>query len=482
MLLPKTNYSSKFHLPTVIRMPLIACLSTCALLYTLSYFIESSFEKYIITQNAIELHSVIDSVERELSYYDSNKEISELIPNILLILTSHSQLFINISDENNNILYKTRGPDLPQIFKKKNIDDLIVSDGTTIWDYGHSSYQINASRAISADNKKYLITVAISRNLQLEFTQRLHNGLLIIIMICCILVPLGTLFTIYLTQKPINRLIKKISSINSKSLNERIPRSFVPAKYSSLVDAFNEMISRMDSIFQRQHDFTADIAHEMRTPITNLTTQTQIALGNARTTAEYKEILYSNLEEFERLSQIITDMLFLAQADNKQLVPQLVEIDLASVYITMFDYYEYLSEEKNITLKLEGYCPSILGDHLMIRRAISNLLSNAIRHTPNGETITVTLSKISNKRIKVVTSNPGKPIEAKHLPLLFDRFYRTDESRQRNNEGTTGTGIGLAIVKSIVEAHKGEITVESDDKSTRFIIYFPTLLKNKKSQ
>ncbi|WP_392560881.1 heavy metal sensor histidine kinase [Orbus sturtevantii] len=480
MLSQKKNYSSKLSSLTVIKMPLIVCLSTCALLYTLSYFIENSFEKYTVSQNIVELNSVIDSVERELSYYDSNKGRNELIPNILLILTSHSQLFIDISDEKNNTVYKTRGPDLPQIIKKINIDEIITNDSTTVWNSGHHSYQIGAAKAVTADNKEYRIIVAISRNLQLEFNQRLHNGLLMLIMIACIIVPLGTLYTTYLTQKPINRLIKKISSINAKSLNERIPRSFVPNKYSSLVDAFNEMISRMDSIFQRQHDFTADIAHEMRTPITNLTTQTQIALSSARTAVEYKEILYSNLEEFERLSQIITDMLFLAQADNKQLIPQLTEINLASVYITMFDYYEYLSEEKNITLKLEGHCPPILGDHLMIRRAISNLLSNAIRHTQNGGTITVTLSRINNKFVKVVTSNPGKVIEAKHLPLLFDRFYRTDESRQRNNEGTTGTGIGLAIVKSIVEAHKGEITVESDTNSTRLIMLFPILLKNKK--
>jgi len=462
-------------------VPLVACLLTCALLYTLSYFIENSFDKYILTRNAAELHSVLDSVERELSHYNSNKAHSELISNIHLILASHAQLFINITDDKNNTLYQTRGPNLPPMIKNMNINDIIANEGKTVWNNAHHSYQIDATTAMAADHKKYLIVAAVSRSLQLESNKRLHNGLLILIIISCILVPLGTLFTIYFTQKPINRLIKRISSINSKSLNERIPRSFVPAKYSSLVDAFNEMISRMDSIFQRQHNFTADIAHEMRTPITNLTTQTQIALSNARTAEEYKEILYSNLEEFERLSQIITDMLFLAQADNKKLVPQLAEIDLASIYVTMFDYYEYLSEEKNITLKLEGNCPHILGDRLMIRRAISNLLSNAIRYTPDGETITVTLSKINNKLVKVVTSNPGDPIGEKHLPLLFDRFYRTDESRQRNNEGTTGTGIGLAIVKSIVEAHKGEITVESDEESTRLIMFFPILLKNKKS-
>lgn len=459
-------------------MPIIACLLACTLLYVLSYFIERSFEKYVITQNITELSSVIDSLERELSYYDPEAERNDLIQNILLILASHYQLFVNISDDHKNILYKTRGPNLLQMRKNIDVENIIETHGSAIWNYDHHSYRIAASSVTAADQREYTIIVAVSRDLQLEFTERLHNGLLILITISCILVLLGTLLTIYLTQEPINRLIKKIGAFNSKSLNNRIQPSSLPAKYASLVDAFNDMISRMETLFQRQHNFTADLAHEMRTPITNLTTQTQIALNNARTADEYKEILYSNLEEFERLTQIITDMLFLAQADNKQLVPQLVEVDLSNMFAMMFDYYEYLSEEKNIRLKLQGSCPSIQGDKLMIGRAVGNLLSNAIRYTPDNETITITLSQVSNKLVKVVIANPGKKIEARHLPLLFDRFYRPDESRQRNGEGA---GIGLAIVKSIVEAHHGRITVESDNESTRFIMTFPIPPKGKKS-
>lgn len=478
MLILKKNSSPKARFFSSLRIPLIICLLACSLLYTLSHLIERSFEQYAMSQNVAELNSIIDSLERELSYYDPDKERNDLIQNILLILASHHQLFVNISGANNKVLYKTRGPNLRQANNNIDMNSIIKHGQNVLWNYNNNTYLIAASQVIAPNQEQFTIIVAANQNIQLDFIERLHNGLLILLTLSCVLILSGTALTLYLTQKPINKLIKKIGQVDSKSLNARIPKDAVPAKYASLVDAFNEMISRMDTVFQRQSNFTADIAHEMRTPITNLTTHTQIALNNARTADEYKEVLYSNLEEFEKLSQIITDMLFLAQADNKQLVPKLTEVNLIDMFTIMFDYYEYLSEDKNVMLKLQGSCPSILGDKLMIGRAVGNLLSNAIRYTPKGETITVTLSQASNKLVKVIVANPGKPIEAKHLPLLFDRFYRTDESRQRNGEGA---GIGLAIVKSIVETHQGHILVESDQQSTRFIMTFPIPSKGKKS-
>lgn len=467
----KVKHNKQIRFFSNIPIPVIGCLFACILLYGMSYFIERSFEKYAIAQSVAELNSVADSIERELSYYNRQEEPQELIQNILLILASHHQLFVYIVDEKDNILYKTRGPNLLAVHNQINMQSLIGNRSTSVWKDGNYSYRIAVSQSTTIEKETFTIIIATNQDLQVEFIHHLHDGLLILIVIACLLSLLGTMLTIYITQKPINQLIKKIEAVTTKSLDYRIPTSSVPTKYVSLVEAFNNMLSRMEIVFQRQSDFTADIAHEMRTPITNLTTQTQIALNNARTSNEYKEVLYSHLEEFERLSQIITDMLFLARADNKLLVPQLTEINMTNIFTALFDYYEFISEEKNINLELKGHCPSILGDRLMLARAISNLLSNALRYTPPQETITATLCKINNNTIKAIIANPGKKVDEKHLPHLFERFYRVDESRQRNGEGS---GIGLAIVKSIVEAHNGTIAVESDDISTRFIMKFPT--------
>jgi two-component system, OmpR family, heavy metal sensor histidine kinase CusS len=459
-----------------LRLPLIVCLITCGLLYCFSFLIERSFEKLSIQQNVSELNSVIDSIERELVYYSPDENRDEFIQNLLLILTGHHRLFVYIIDEQGKIVYRTRGPNLAFAKTQIDFDNIVENHGTDIWNQDKSSYRVAASYVAIENGKHYTTIVAIGRDLQIEFIRRLRDGLGLLIGIACILVLICSFISIYFTQKPINRLIKKIEKINLKSLNYRIPTSLVPIKYVSLVKAFNDMLNRMEDVFHRQRNFTADIAHEMRTPITNLTTQTQIVLNNARTTDEYREILYSNLEEYEKMSQMISDMLFLAQADNRQLVPNLIDIDLHNMITLMCEYFEPLTDEKNITFNLDGNCSHIQGDKMMLGRAISNILSNAIRYTPENQVISITLKQVNEKRVQIVISNPGKKIDSKHLPHLFDRFYRVEESRHRNGNDSAGTGIGLAIVKSIIETHKGTISAESDEQSTRFIINLPTAI------
>ena len=458
------------------RLPLIVCLLTCGLLYCFSYLIEHTFEKISIQQNVTELNSVITSVERELTYYSPDENRDEFFQNLLLILTGHHHLFVYIIDDAGKIVYRTRGPNLSIALPQQDFERLISQNSTAIWNIDKSSYRIGASRVMLDGGRQYTTIVAVGRDLQLDFINRLRNGLGLLIAISCVLALIGSLISIYYTQKPINRLIKKIERINMKSLNYRISTASVPVKYESLVKAFNNMLHRMEDVFERQRNFTADIAHEMRTPITNLTTQTQIVLNNARSTEEYREILYSNLEEYEKMSQMISDMLFLAQADNHQLVPNLIDIDLYSMISLMCEYFEPLTDEKNITFELEGDCSHIQGDKMMLGRAIINIISNAIRYTSENQTIKINLSQLSPKKVQIVIANPGKKIESHHLPHLFDRFYRVDQSRHRNNKDSSGTGIGLAIVKSIIDTHKGHIYVESDDISTRFIIKLPTVI------
>ena len=458
------------------RLPLIVCLLTCGLLYCFSYLIEHTFEKISIQQNVTELNSVITSVERELTYYSPDENRDEFFQNLLLILTGHHHLFVYIIDDAGKIVYRTRGPNLSIALPQQDFERLISQNSTAIWNIDKSSYRIGASRVMLDGGRQYTTIVAVGRDLQLDFINRLRNGLGLLIAISCVLALIGSLISIYYTQKPINRLIKKIERINMKSLNYRISTASVPVKYESLVKAFNNMLHRMEDVFERQRNFTADIAHEMRTPITNLTTQTQIVLNNARSTEEYREILYSNLEEYEKMSQMISDMLFLAQADNHQLVPNLIDIDLYSMISLMCEYFEPLTDEKNITFELEGNCSHIQGDKMMLGRAIINIISNAIRYTSENQTIKINLSQLSPKKVQIVIANPGKKIESRHLPHLFDRFYRVDQSRHRNNKDSSGTGIGLAIVKSIIDTHKGHIYVESDDISTRFIIKLPTVI------
>jgi two-component system heavy metal sensor histidine kinase CusS len=188
-----------------------------------------------------------------------------------------------------------------------------------------------------------------------------------------------------------------------------------------------------------------------------------VALSSARDNNEYKEVLYSSLEEYERMAQMVGDMLYLAQADNGLLSPGRESVNLANETNGLFDYFEAWAEERGVSLALTGSA-TVPGDRLMLRRALSNLISNAIRHTPPGQTVRVSLAMHGDKAV-VAVENPGPEIPAEHLPRLFDRFYRVDPSRQRKGDGA---GLGLAIVKSIIDAHGGSIKVASGNQATRF--------------
>ncbi len=170
------------------------------------------------------------------------------------------------------------------------------------------------------------------------------------------------------------------------------------------------------------------------------------------------------------MSAMIGDMLFLAQAEHQLIRPEQVEVDLGAEVVALFEYFEAWAEERGVGLQSVGKAARIRGDRAMLRRALSNLLSNAIRHTAAGATVTVRFGSDPSGGLEVCVENPGADIAAEHLPHLFDRFYRVDPSRQRNGEGA---GLGLAIVRSIAEAHGGSVGAMSTAGRTRFCMRLP---------
>jgi two-component system, OmpR family, heavy metal sensor histidine kinase CusS len=271
---------------------------------------------------------------------------------------------------------------------------------------------------------------------------------------------------------PLNRVVATARHLSAAQLGKRIDARDAPMELRELADAFNGMLDRLETSFQRLSDFSADIAHELRTPVSNLMTETQVALSRSRSADEYREVLHSNLEEFDRLARMIGDMLFLAKADNG-LLPQPAEpVHLDAEAEALVEFYEALAEEKGIRLQITG-AATVHGDRLMLRRALSNLLSNAIRHTQTGGTVAIRIAALEGEATLAV-SNPGPPIPLERLSQLFERFHRIDASRSGHGEGA---GLGLAITRSIVEAHGGSIGVESTAELTRFTVRLPSMLQ-----
>ncbi|MEP9316275.1 heavy metal sensor histidine kinase [Pseudomonas sp. LABIM340] len=265
--------------------------------------------------------------------------------------------------------------------------------------------------------------------------------------------------------RPLRRMSEVAAQVSAHSLTTRLDAGQMPQELRGLAAELNAMLARLEEAFQRLSAFSADIAHELRTPLTGLLTQTQVVLSRSRSLEDYREALHGNLEELERLTTMVNDMLFLAKADHGLLSPSSQPLALAGEVDELLEFYGPLAEEKSIRLERDGEL-SVQGDRALLRRVLANLLDNALRFTPDGGQIRVLLEP---GRLSV--ENPGREIPADRLPRLFDRFYRADPAR-REGQGEHA-GLGLAICRSIVRAHGGEIRCESAEGWTRFVIEFP---------
>jgi two-component system, OmpR family, heavy metal sensor histidine kinase CusS len=257
-------------------------------------------------------------------------------------------------------------------------------------------------------------------------------------------------------------------SVTAHSLRDRMPADSVPVEFAELARSLNLMLDRLQQDFQRLMDFSSDLAHELRTPLSNLLTQTQVALSRKRDGDAYRDILASNAEELERLSKTISDMLFLAKTENRIDLPSRERILLHDEVRALFDFYEAVAHDKMVSLVLIGQA-ELSGDRLMIRRAISNLLSNAMRHADPDSQVQVSLSDTLNV-VRLEVANQGPAISEVDLPRIFDRFYRADPARAHPT--SEGAGLGLAITQAIVASHGGVVVAESSQRQTRFVMIF----------
>ncbi|MBV4523068.1 heavy metal sensor histidine kinase [Pseudomonas sp. SWRI74] len=269
--------------------------------------------------------------------------------------------------------------------------------------------------------------------------------------------------------RPLRRISAVASGVSAQSLNARLPEENMPPELAEMAHNFNAMLGRLDDSFQRLSAFSADIAHELRTPLSNLLTHTQVTLTRPRPIEDYREALHSNLEELQWMAQLVNDMLYLAKADHGLLMPKCEPLQLAEEADLLLEFFAPLAEDAQVKLSRDGNA-RIEGDRSMLRRALSNLLDNALRFTPVEGYVSVSILD-QPKGVSVSVQNSGKGISAELLPRLFDRFYRADPARQEGS--SEHAGLGLAITQSIIRAHGGQIRCESAEGWTRFVMELP---------
>ncbi|SEE37224.1 heavy metal sensor histidine kinase [Pseudomonas migulae] len=269
--------------------------------------------------------------------------------------------------------------------------------------------------------------------------------------------------------RPLRRMSAVACGVSAQSLNARLPEDDMPPELAEMAHHFNAMLGRLDDSFQRLSAFSADIAHELRTPLSNLLTHTQVTLTRPRPIEDYRETLHSNLEELQWMAQLVNDMLYLAKADHGLLMPKREPLELADEVNVLLEFFAPLAEDARVTLSREGHA-RMEGDRSMLRRALSNLLDNALRFTPAEGEVRVRIIEQSGG-LSLTIENSGEGIDGALLPRLFDRFYRADPARQEGS--SEHAGLGLAITQSIVRAHGGQIRCESESGWTRFVIELP---------
>lgn len=277
--------------------------------------------------------------------------------------------------------------------------------------------------------------------------------------------------------RPVEEMASTARRISSSNLRERIRAEGYPFELASLAGTFNNMLDGLEESFERISRFSADIAHDLRTPVNNIRGEAEVALARARTGEEYRDVLGSCLEEAVRLSNLIGDLLFLARADSPLTLLRRERTDVAELLARVRDYYEASAADAGVSLI--NVCPEkpVIAaiDQSLMQRALSNLVSNAVAHTPSGGSILMT-AKTNPSDLHIEVSDTGIGIPAEALPRVFDRFFRVDPSR---SQMLGGTGLGLAIVQSIASLHGGSVQIASKTgEGTRVTLSLPVAEPN----
>ncbi len=320
------------------------------------------------------------------------------------------------------------------------------------------------SMRATENGRSYLIQVAQDRSADERFEREF--GLLVVVVLIC-----GTFASIMIAitvtrrgLRPLNAMTHSLKRVGPTRLHERVPPADWPRELQPVAVAFDDMLDRLEGSFNRLSQFSADLAHELRTPLANIRGEAEVALTRPRTPNEYEAVMESNVAECERLSTIIDNLLFLARAEAAESKVKCSWFDGRAAIDRIAAYNEAIAEERRLQIICSGH-GQVYADPLLFGRAVSNLVDNAVHYTPDGGRIAISITT-SDDHAEIAVGDNGCGIAAEHLSRIFDRFYRVDPSRS-----TEGTGLGLALVKSIADLHGGKIEVTSEvGRGTRLVL------------
>ncbi len=320
-------------------------------------------------------------------------------------------------------------------------------------------------------NKQYLIEAASPLRKEDDALDDLVEALFVLDPVLLIVALLGGYFLIQKTLTPVRNIVLSAKKITAEDLSHRIEAVDTKDEIGELVETFNDMISRLEKSFIQIKQFSSDVAHELKTPITAIRGMSEVILRKERPKKEYIDAFKNIVEETINMQVIIDNLLFLSRTEAQDVRYSFKTIALDEVLLEVFESMEILAKEKKVRLILSRLQQvSIKGDRNLIKRLFSNLIDNAVKYTHKGGKVEVFLERNDNfARFSVKDTGIG--ISKDELPYIFNRFYKADETRHRDGGGS---GLGLSIVQRIAQLHKGRIDVESiPDKGSTFAVFLP---------
>lgn len=449
-------------LSLTLRLTLLFCAVSTGVLLVLGMLVGSAVERHFVEQDMELLEGKTRLVAHLLEQIRQTGDLDRLPHQLDNALVGHHVLAVLVMDAAGRRIFATPHEAFPDA-----VLDMASAGEPRTWQHGDETWRgtVNLLPTGAASLPPLRVAVAVGIARHMAFMAAFRRTLWLFVVIAAALAAsLGWMVARH-GLAPLRDIRAGAAGVTASHLDYRLRLESIPVELSELAETLNAMLGRLEDSFKRLKEFSSDLAHELRTPISNLMTESQVALSRARSPDEYREILASNVEEYERLARMIADMLFLAQADHGLIVPRREPVELAEQVRELFDFFDALAEEKNLQLELTGG-GRVMGDKLMLRRALANVLSNAIRHTPNDGRIHVRMTA-EHGGTRVEVENDGTPIPGEQMQRLFDRFYRADPSRHHAGEGA---GLGLAIARSILRAHAGDIEVRSGQASVCFIL------------
>jgi len=453
------------------RLTLLFATVSSTVLLLLGLTIGALAERHFEELDKELLDGKLDLIGHALKKVHSKEDWASLPEQLEDALVGHPGLSVVVVAPDGSIIFNTPAAQMPPSLLAKSAQQPLLR--SALWQdaQGHAARGLATEITTGIPNAPSA-TIVVSTDLSRHdhFMHPFKMALWSIVVVAALITGVLGWVAARRGLAPLEKMRQSADSITANRLNQRLAVAAIPVELAEVAETLNEMLARLETSFQRLSDFSSDLAHELRTPVSNLLTQTQVTLSKARTEEEYRDVLASNAEEYERLSRTISDMLFLAKADNDLVIPAQEQVNLRTEADSILEFYEAVAEENGIQLSIEGQA-TVSGDRLMLRRAIGNLISNAFRHTPKGGLLKVRIAKETEGSTTFAVENTGETISPEHLPRLFDRFYRADPSRRRDAEGA---GLGLAITRSIMRTHGGDATARSRQGITVFELELPS--------